>query len=299
MQATPSNAIQNNQRLFVPFSRKLASDDQAVYAAFAEKFAVWLSDERAYYEEARPEIAQSTLRRNVGANPDLKSPFHISSCIGHPMVASYSRLLRAVHPYKDRFLESDLQEIKSLLKTITMPVPTRIVSNDLTTEPHPPIPEVTVTPKVTASTSRQRSTPTPAFAPPMRSSLSSNIIESGPGRSAVGLTRSHFNSAATFDGKTISPSPYVTDDSVEMTQYTTDLLAPAAAPVLPRKVAVSRAPSASFGYSKEPERDPSSLFTPAHDGCSNEIFGLHTDWTTYPAAIYLRSHISGRTPSSL
>jgi hypothetical protein len=57
MQAPASNAIQNNQRLFGPFSRKLASDDPAVYSAFAEKFAVWLSDERAYYLEARPEVS--------------------------------------------------------------------------------------------------------------------------------------------------------------------------------------------------------------------------------------------------
>ncbi|KAF5386591.1 hypothetical protein D9615_001705 [Tricholomella constricta] len=157
MQALPSNAIQNNQRLFGPFSRKLATDDLAVYATFADKFALWLRDERAYYLEARPEIlkiAQSTLRRNVGANPDLKSLFHISSCIEHPMVAPYSRLLRAIHPFRERFVEPDLQgasvfitcptcvltldiaEIKALLKTITAPNPnpSRPVSIDLTME---------------------------------------------------------------------------------------------------------------------------------------------------------------------
>ncbi|RDB21025.1 hypothetical protein Hypma_011394 [Hypsizygus marmoreus] len=134
-QALPSNAIENNKRLFGPFSKKLAQNDPAVYTAFADKFAGWLSDERAYYPEARPEIlrilliAHATLRRNAGV--DIQGPFHISSCITHPMVAPYSRLLQAIHPFRHRFVEPELYaQIKLLLQTITAPPHSRLGSLD-------------------------------------------------------------------------------------------------------------------------------------------------------------------------
>ncbi|KAG6874316.1 hypothetical protein C0995_001541 [Termitomyces sp. Mi166 len=134
-----SNAEETNDKLFGPYARKLESDDHETYITFSGKLAKWLADERAYYPTARPQIlrllkiAQLTLRRNVNANLDLKSPFHISSCLEHPMVAPYSKLLKAVHPHRDLFVEPDLHsEIKALLKTITTPMSS--VHIDLTSE---------------------------------------------------------------------------------------------------------------------------------------------------------------------
>ena len=52
-----SSAVQNNNRLFPPFARKLAQNDPTVYATFADKLAVWLGSERAYYPAARQEVS--------------------------------------------------------------------------------------------------------------------------------------------------------------------------------------------------------------------------------------------------
>jgi hypothetical protein len=52
-----SNAVENNNRLFPPFARKLAENDTTVYATFAHRLAVWLGSERAYYPAARPEVS--------------------------------------------------------------------------------------------------------------------------------------------------------------------------------------------------------------------------------------------------
>ncbi|KAG5718668.1 hypothetical protein E4T56_gene16634 [Termitomyces sp. T112] len=139
-----SNAVEINDKLFGPYARKLESDNFEIYDTFSGRLAKWLADERAYYPAARPQIlrllkiAQLTLRRNANANADLKSPFNISSCVEHPMVGPYSKLLKAVYPHKDLFVEPDLHaEIKALLKTITAPV--SAVHIDLTSEPSSPI----------------------------------------------------------------------------------------------------------------------------------------------------------------
>ncbi|KAG6836612.1 hypothetical protein H0H93_006033 [Arthromyces matolae] len=103
------NAVETNNRLFGPYARKLNSDDLETYTLFATKLAKWLSDARAYYSDARPQIvnllkiAQKTLRRNIKSDADPNSSFHISSCIDHPMVAPYAQLLKTVNPHKERF----------------------------------------------------------------------------------------------------------------------------------------------------------------------------------------------------
>ncbi|KAG6909828.1 hypothetical protein DXG01_015101 [Tephrocybe rancida] len=133
---TASNAVQTNDKLLRLHARKLASDDFESYSTFAERFAKWLEDDRAYYTTARPKIAQTTLRRNAVANSDLKTPFHISSCLNHPMAAYYARLLKVVHPHRERFVEPELSaEIKALIKTITQPA----IHIDLTEEPNSPV----------------------------------------------------------------------------------------------------------------------------------------------------------------
>lgn len=68
--SSSSNAVQNNSRLFPPFARKLAQNDYTVYATFADKLAVWLGSERAYYPAARPEVsACHNLAHNLAIYP--------------------------------------------------------------------------------------------------------------------------------------------------------------------------------------------------------------------------------------
>jgi hypothetical protein len=60
--------MENNNRLFPPFARKLAENDPTVYANFADRLALWLSSERAYYPAARPEVS---LIHNMTCPPAL------------------------------------------------------------------------------------------------------------------------------------------------------------------------------------------------------------------------------------
>ncbi|KAG6878799.1 hypothetical protein C0993_008098 [Termitomyces sp. T159_Od127] len=140
-----SNAVQINDKLFRSYARKLESDNLETYTLFSERLAKWLADERAYYPESRPQIlkllkvAQTTLRRNVNADLDLKAPFHVSSYIQHPMVVPYSTLLKAISPHTDRFIEPELHdEVKALLETVTSSVPPTHI--DLTSDPIEPAP---------------------------------------------------------------------------------------------------------------------------------------------------------------
>jgi hypothetical protein len=62
MELAASQAVQNNKRLFQSFARKLSQDDIQSYTAFAQKFAQWLSDSRAYYPEA---LQEATTPRSL------------------------------------------------------------------------------------------------------------------------------------------------------------------------------------------------------------------------------------------
>ena len=55
------------------------------------------------------QTAHATLRRAVGVDANSNVPFHISTCIGHPMIAPYARLLKAVHPHRELFVEPELR----------------------------------------------------------------------------------------------------------------------------------------------------------------------------------------------
>lgn len=54
--ASSSNAVENNNKLFPIVASKLSQKDPAIYAAVAQKFGQWLSNEKAYYAAARPEV---------------------------------------------------------------------------------------------------------------------------------------------------------------------------------------------------------------------------------------------------
>lgn len=100
--------------MFDLYARKLCSNDANTFIEIAEKLAFWLSNEKAYYEQARPEIvklllvAQSTLRRAVNA-ADPAIPFHVSQHIAHPLVPSYINLIEVVKRFIHLFVEQELE----------------------------------------------------------------------------------------------------------------------------------------------------------------------------------------------
>ncbi|TFK42792.1 hypothetical protein BDQ12DRAFT_676807 [Crucibulum laeve] len=110
-----ARATENNKKLFRQYTKKLAQNDVQVYTWHANKLGDWLSDEKAYYSEARPEIikllltAQVSLRKAVGVDPNPTSPFNASSHLEHPMAAPYIRLVKAVEPYAYTFVEQNMR----------------------------------------------------------------------------------------------------------------------------------------------------------------------------------------------
>lgn len=51
-----AGATENNQRLFLRFRKVFSENNPREFAQFAEKLTKWLSDRKAYYEAARPEV---------------------------------------------------------------------------------------------------------------------------------------------------------------------------------------------------------------------------------------------------
>lgn len=51
-----SQATENNQKLFRRYAKVFAHTDPQSYALHAEKLSLWLSDFKAYYAAARPEV---------------------------------------------------------------------------------------------------------------------------------------------------------------------------------------------------------------------------------------------------
>ncbi|KAH9831625.1 uncharacterized protein C8Q71DRAFT_296108 [Rhodofomes roseus] len=123
------NAEKNNEKLFPLFRRNLSENNVGLYAATADKLALWAARDKAYYPFARPvivellETANSQVRRHSNA-PD--KPFHISECPESlkPWVEPYIKLLKAVAPFYHLFPEPQLQaRLRALLQTINFDLP--------------------------------------------------------------------------------------------------------------------------------------------------------------------------------
>ena len=56
MATTSQQATENNEKLFHRYGKKLASSDPLVYTFYADKLSLWLSDFKAYYTAARPQV---------------------------------------------------------------------------------------------------------------------------------------------------------------------------------------------------------------------------------------------------
>jgi hypothetical protein len=61
--------LEKNRQLLESFQEKLNGNDEQEYLQTVEKLVQWLSDKRAYYEEARPKVRSPVIL-------DLDAPFH-------------------------------------------------------------------------------------------------------------------------------------------------------------------------------------------------------------------------------
>ncbi|KAJ7771794.1 hypothetical protein B0H16DRAFT_1514760 [Mycena metata] len=92
-----------NQRTFDTFKRSFSASDTQKYFVAASKLRPWLDNEKAYYNEARPEIvkilliAEETLQKNA-ANPQYKT-----------LSEHFVAVVRVLARWQARFVEPDLQ----------------------------------------------------------------------------------------------------------------------------------------------------------------------------------------------
>lgn len=135
---TRANATVNNSKLFPFYEQQLSAHDAPTFDNFARKLAKWLSNNRAYYPEARPQVyiacilietttrstpyirlsifctyassllsraplsrATQTAYNNLCQATDTKpgTSFHVSAHMHHPMVPPYIELMAAVYPF--------------------------------------------------------------------------------------------------------------------------------------------------------------------------------------------------------
>ncbi|KAF8894435.1 hypothetical protein BD779DRAFT_1501041 [Infundibulicybe gibba] len=116
------NLTEKNNKLFRLYTAKLHEGNPYTFTTFADKLRTWLSSQRAYYADARPQIvnllltAQVTLRRAVRIDTNFSVPFNACDHLDHPIAPAYIRLIQAVEPYRSLFVEPHLQShIKFLL----------------------------------------------------------------------------------------------------------------------------------------------------------------------------------------
>ncbi|KAJ3508196.1 hypothetical protein NLJ89_g5885 [Agrocybe chaxingu] len=113
-------ATKTNQKLFHRYAKVFSEEDPGAFALHADKLAAWLSDHKAYYPAARPEIirlmiiAQMTLRKVLAVGNDLSVPFKASDYSSHPMVPPYISLVKAIEPYQSHFVEPNLLSLSNI-----------------------------------------------------------------------------------------------------------------------------------------------------------------------------------------
>ncbi|KAF9452865.1 hypothetical protein P691DRAFT_803147 [Macrolepiota fuliginosa MF-IS2] len=145
------NVTKNNDRLFSIYEAHLETPNVKDYAGTVAKLAAWLGDSKAYYHAARPRIvkllvtAQKTLRGIVGEPLDMDIPFTPARHLQHPLTASYVKLVQAIAPFRDLFVESHLKDaITHLLQPvegISLPsTSTSSLASSISPQSPPPVP---------------------------------------------------------------------------------------------------------------------------------------------------------------
>ncbi|KAL6301388.1 hypothetical protein BKA93DRAFT_469720 [Sparassis latifolia] len=113
------NAEKNNEKLFPIFRKNLAEGGIGAYTATAEKLALWLSKDKAYYPQARPiivdllEAAYSAVRRK---NEKGLMSYHVSKA-PDLYVAPFMKMVRTMSPFYAFFSEEKLQGEHDFLRS--------------------------------------------------------------------------------------------------------------------------------------------------------------------------------------
>ncbi|TFK93654.1 hypothetical protein K466DRAFT_80661 [Polyporus arcularius HHB13444] len=175
-------AEKNNETLFPLFIKHLASSTLNEFSTTAEKLAVWLSVDRAYYPKARPYIVQmlETAHDNVCRQTGIPPPFTVTQA--HPEIEQWTQpfltLVRTVVSFYTRFPEETLQlRLRSIFKSISADVDALLsqqpvvkrsstVESTSTTSTSPALPRGTIVspnsvPGQTTTISQQQTGPSP------------------------------------------------------------------------------------------------------------------------------------------
>ncbi|GBE87910.1 hypothetical protein SCP_1201350 [Sparassis crispa] len=157
------NAEKNNEKLFPIFRKNLAEGGIGAYTATAEKLALWLSKDKAYYPQARPiivdllEAAYSAVRRK---NEKGLMSYHVSKA-PDLYVAPFMKMVRTMSPFYAFFSEEKLQaRLRPLLLCAGLN-PDELVSRSRTASGSSVIPvDASLTPAPADKTTPVRVSPT-------------------------------------------------------------------------------------------------------------------------------------------
>ncbi|THH15588.1 hypothetical protein EW146_g4924 [Bondarzewia mesenterica] len=236
----PGNAINNNEKLFPVFARRLSTSTHPVsYIGAADRLSVWLNSSKAYYPVARPkivellEIARTTVEREIPDTPltDLVRDSSLCPPTKAPSLNAYTKLVRTVMPFYHLFPELDLQQrLRVLLSAIGIDVdsiPRPIVKKarqapSTSFSPSTPsVPSMSSAPSATsapATSSAPSTSPVPPTSPaPSRSSESRVPVRTSARMITPGLPKvkvSTASPASSINRPTRSPSMHISAELI-------------------------------------------------------------------------------------
>ncbi|EAU88412.2 hypothetical protein CC1G_05178 [Coprinopsis cinerea okayama7 len=123
---------ERNKILFGRMNHVLANASDPNWVGYANKLAQYLSDPRGYYTEARKDVlkllavAEVCLKTDLGmaTNENSKVTLLPEHYRDHPLGDAYTKLVSAIHPHINLFVEPDLKEAaRYLLFTVGIQVP--------------------------------------------------------------------------------------------------------------------------------------------------------------------------------
>ncbi|KAJ2916857.1 hypothetical protein MD484_g3578, partial [Candolleomyces efflorescens] len=113
-----------NRSIFRRYAKTFANLADPTFAEHAAKFAVWLSNQRGYYEAARPEIMHNAIRKAVGYRETQQVPLPLEAYRHLPMSSLYIQLVKTVYRFASIFTEPNLQRallLKGLFFSVNLP----------------------------------------------------------------------------------------------------------------------------------------------------------------------------------
>ncbi|KAH9483827.1 hypothetical protein JR316_0003305 [Psilocybe cubensis] len=143
--------VTQNQRLFNKYANVFKTADPVHFVSHTRKLATWLSDYKAYYDDARPEIvrllmiAQNAVKAHLGIQ-DIQTPFRAADYPNDIMVLAYVQLVAAVEPFTSYFSREPgiLAHVQEITATIHAPRTLTLQNQTVSycTSAQPSMPEV-------------------------------------------------------------------------------------------------------------------------------------------------------------